>query len=254
MDYKEDLYWGRDIQVNDNIIIHQPTVGEIMQFKTEDPSFGKGEAAYYKMVAALTSTPADYDVQLDSIGVRYEDVDSMDFFFSLVKSTNLTQDVTQILFGDLDLISFERFQDPNDETHIIYLNKDGVRIDKPLYLLTVAILRDMHNLTENNQKWENEASRVEYMRIQKRRMSRRKNREKDKNVLLPMLSMLVCRPGYKYTREETLTLNIYFFYDQVKQIYHDAQVDHLMTGTYTGMIDVSKLNADEALNFIRKDF
>ena len=255
MDYKEDLYWGRDITLNQYITIHQPTVGEIMRFKVDDENYENGEAGYYKMLSAITATPADYDVQLDSIGVRYEDVDPMDFFFGLVKSYNLTRDVTNLLFGDLDFMSFERLVDAKDETHVVYMNSDGVRIDSPLYRTIINIIRDMHNLTENVKTWQNEASRAEYMKIEKRRMQRKRNNQnKQKNILLPIISMMCCQPGFKYTREGILDLNIYFFYDQLKQIMHSTQVDHLMTGVYVGMIDAKKMNLEEQLNFIRKDF
>ena len=253
MDYKDELYWGLDIPVTDKIVIHQPTVRDIKNFSVDSPDYPKGETGYYKMLAALTSTPADYDVQLDQLGVRFEDVDPMDFFFGLVRSFNLTSDVTRLLLGDLNLLSFQRQVDVNDEKHVIYVNPDGVKIDKPLYTYMANIIRDMHNLKENTTRWETEASREEHMKIERRRAKRNRGREKKQHILLPLISMMTTQPGCKYNREEILDLNVYYFYDMLHQLLHDQQVDHLMTGVYVGLIDTKKINVDERLNFIRKE-
>lgn len=252
-EYLDDLYWGNDIVINNHITIHQPKVRDIKGFKVDNEDYPDGETGYYKMLAAVTSTPADYDVQLDSLGVRYEDVDPMDFFFGLTRSFNLTPDITKPLFGDLDLLSFQRQVDVNDENHILYINDDDVRIDKPLYTMIMGIIRDMHNIEANNTVWENEASRAEHMKQEKRRMKRKKKEEPKHSVLLPLISMMSCQPGCKYTREEILDLNIFYFYDMLHQLLHDQQVDHLMTGVYVGLIDSKKIDTDTQLNFIRKD-
>ena len=253
MDYKDNLYWGYDIVINENIVIHQPTVRQIKEFHVDSPDYPDGEAGYYKMISGITSTPTDYDVQLDSIGIRYEDVDPMDFFFGLVQSFNLTSDITSILFGDLDFTTFQRRSDIDNPKHIVYVNDDDVRIDKPLYTLITTIVREMHNLKENIVIWQNEASRNEHMKVEKRRAKRNRGKEKKQSILLPVISMMSTQPGCKYNREQLLDINIYYFYDLLHQLLHDQQVDHLMTGVYVGLIDTKKINAEERLNFIRKD-
>ena len=252
-DYKYELYFGKDIVLSDDLIIHQPILRDIFEYNPPVPEgsnfSGAGEHAFYRMVSTLVSTPADYDVQLDAAGVRYEDVDELDFFFSLVHMYGLTPDVTYPILGELDLTKFVRLKDTDTE-RIIFRNENGMTFDKAFYTHVVGIIRDMFSLTANNTKWQSEASRQMHFEYERKR-ARRHHREKP--ILIPIISMLVNTPGYKYNREETLDLNIYFFYDCLKQVMHSSQVDHLMTGVYVGMVDTKKMNLEESLSMIRKD-
>lgn len=251
MGIKQELFFGDDIHVNDFITISQPTVGEVMHYHCDNENFADGEMGYYKMVSLVTATPADYDVQLDDAGVRYEDVDPFEFFFGLMKMFQVSADVTKPLFGNLDFSQFERFQDSAHDNAIVYVNPDGVRIDKALYMHIVSIIRTMHSITPNSAKWENEASRQIHMDYERKRLKRKHHKEKP--ILIPIISALVNDPGFKYNREETLNLNIYFLYDCLKQRMKYQQVDHLMTGVYVGLIDTKKMNLAEELSMIRDD-
>lgn len=252
MGIKQELFFGNDIHVNDHITISQPKVGQILDYHADNKEFQDGELGYYKMLSLITATPADYDVQLDDAGVRYEDVDPFEFFFGLVKMFHVDATATGLIFGDLDLTKFDRFRDPEHNDAVIYMNPDGVRIDNALYMHITSIVRAMHNITPNTTKWENDASRQIHLDYERKR-SKRKQHKNDKPILLPIISALVNDPGFKYNREETLNLNIYFLYDCLKQRMKYQQVDHLMTGVYVGLIDTKKMNLAEELNMIRDD-
>lgn len=256
--YKEDLYFGNDIKVNDYITIHQPTVKEIIYYHPQfvgmqtTHKFDDGEKGFFELVATLTATPADYDVQLNNAGVRYENLNQLDFFFMLVKMYQYIPQITKIIFGDLNLMDFERYENKENSSNICYIDSNGNRIDYPLYRYIMQILRDTYNLTENKTVWADETSRAMHMENENKRMKRRHHTESSP-ILLPIISMLVNDPGFKYNREQIMDLNIYFVYDCLKQLLHYQQVDHLMTGVYVGLIDTKKMNLDEALNMLRKD-
>lgn len=255
-DYKTDLYFGRDVKVNDWLIIHQPTVKDIFDYtpKTDDlqNTIGIGEIAYFSMVSTICAIPADFDLQLDNAGIRYEDVNPLDFFFTLVKMYKLTPDATSIIFGDIDFTQFELYENPETKQQI-YVDSVGHKLDKPLYQYMIGIIRDMHNLTAQNTKWENEASRQMHLEYERKRSQRHHHKKVQKSVLIPYIAMMVNNAAFKYDREQTLQLNIYFFYDCLKQILHSQQVDHLMTGVYVGLIDTKKMNLEESLNMMRSD-
>ena len=44
------LYFGDDYVINDNIKIHQPTIGELINY---------GEAAYFSMIHSICAIPSD---------------------------------------------------------------------------------------------------------------------------------------------------------------------------------------------------
>lgn len=256
--YKENLFLGIDIPVNDFITIKQPTLRDVLYYNLDEaknpivPEFDTGERGYFKMISVLTSTPADYDVQLEDAGVRYEDVNQLDFFFDLVKTYEFTPNITQCVFGDLDLTGFDRYVDEKTQKPV-FVNGDGVRIDEILYRYIMQIVRDMHNLKENKTRWGDEASRKMHMDYERKRAKRKRHHEDAKPIIIPLISMMINLPGFKYSRETVMDLNIYFFYDCLKQQLHNQQVDHLMTGVYVGLIDTKRMNLEEALNMIRKD-
>lgn len=252
LDYKEDLFYGNDIVINDHITIHQPTIGEIRKYSTNNEHFN-GDVGYFRMVSIVTSTPADYDVDLDAAGVRYEDVNPMEFFFGLCQMYQLTPDVTGILFGDLDLTKFVMVV--NKETgQKLFVNPEDVRIDDSLYAYVINIIREIHNVKENKRRWADEKSRALHMDMEQKRRKRRKRKGDDpKHILLPIISMMVNRPGFKYDRESVDNLNLYYFYECYKQQLHDLQVEKLMTGVYVGLIDTKKINLEESLNLLRQD-
>lgn len=251
LDYKENLFYGTDIQINDKIIIHQPTIAEIRNYNGGEKM--SGEIGYFKMISIITATPADYDYDLYKEGIRYEDIDPMEFFFGLVHMYNFTPEITHPIFGDLDLTQFIMMT--NDETgQKVFVNQDDIRIDKFLYSYMINIVREIHNIKENKTVWMNETSRKMHMDYEEKKRKRRQHRhEKPKSILLPMISMLINMPGFKYNREEVQSLNLYFFYDSYKQQLHSQQVDHLMTGVYVGLIDSKKMNLEESLNMLRQD-
>lgn len=255
LDYKESLFLGTDIVVNDFITLHQPKLRDALFYNKDElhhsPDLDVGEKGYFRMVSILTSTPADYDVQLEDAGIRYEDVNHLDFFFQLVRAFAMTPQATYPIFGDLDLTRFERYEDEKTGKPI-FINSDGVRIDEMLYRYIIGIIRDMHNLQANATVWSDEISRKMHMDYERKRMKRHK-KEKPVQILIPVISMMINLPGFKYGRETVMDLNIYFFYDCLKQQLHNQQVDHLMTGVYVGLIDTKKMDLNEALSMIRKE-
>lgn len=260
-DYKYKLFYGQDIVVNDYITIHQPSVRDIVfDYHVDDDGkkdkYSDGELGFLKMLSILTATPADYDVMLDDLGMRFDEISNIDMFFMLVYGEHLTSKYTYPLFGDLDFTDFQPYN--NDETgEKCYIREDGAKIDNALYMYIVQIVREMFNLEANNVKWGNEKSYQEHLKVERRKAERRKKRhggKENKPVLLPIISLLVNLSGFKYDRDSALDLNIYFLYDSLKQQLHNQQVDHLMTGVYVGLIDTSKMNLSESLNMIRKDW
>ena len=93
--YEPSLMMGEDFPINDKIMVRMPTVGEIIRF---------GEKKYFSLVYLFCSTSSDYKVQLDSIGVDWQDLSDFDMFRQLFIG-NKDQDMS-ILLGDLDTKNF----------------------------------------------------------------------------------------------------------------------------------------------------
>ena len=77
--YEPSLMRVDDFPINDKIMVRMPTVGEIIRF---------GEKKYFSLVYLFCSTSSDYKVQLDSIGVDWQDLSDFDMFRQLFIGSN----------------------------------------------------------------------------------------------------------------------------------------------------------------------
>ena len=65
------------VQITDQLSLRIPTVGEILE----------NESTYFSLVSIMTSTPFQYMVQLDDLGIDYTkitDYEMFQIFFTLI--------------------------------------------------------------------------------------------------------------------------------------------------------------------------
>ena len=232
------VYLGYDYKINDYITIHQPTVGAIAEF---------GEREYYSMITTLTSTPSDMMSELDSIGINFMEVDDFDLFMML--SSGLTVDKTNILFGDLDFTKFKPYLNENTNEKILYnLDNDAI-IDRLAYLKIANYLRVVHGLKANRDKAANETTRKIMIQLDKNKKAKAK-KDGYHSQLKQLISAMMRYPGFKYKKNELIECGIYEFMDTVKgaQIYVSSTA--LLQGSYSGMIDTSKIKSKN-FNWLR---
>ena len=91
------LYRDRD-EINEHISVMIPKVGEILEHEEE----------YYRLVLALTAMPYDMMVQLDDLGIDFTEIDEYELFLLLFQGLQFED--TSLIFGDLDLTSFDTAQ------------------------------------------------------------------------------------------------------------------------------------------------
>ena len=70
------MYMGYDYILNEHIIIHQPTIGEIINL---------GEQKYWSVVYTICAIPSDMKSQLWDQGIDYEEISDFQLFIMLVK-------------------------------------------------------------------------------------------------------------------------------------------------------------------------
>lgn len=230
------LYFGRDFIINDVITIHQPTVGEIVDW---------GETRYYSMVSTLCAIPSDMKSLLYDMGIDYEEITDFQLFCLLCR--NFTKEDTSILFGDLDFSAMQMMQ----EEDLFYLQSpDGfVKIDEVIYLRMAGYLRKLHGFVPKIEKAATQT--VKKILIQLDRDKRRKSgQEKVSSHLKPLISAMMRYPGFKYNLRELGGCGLYEFMDSLNgaQIY--VQSVALLQGAYSGMVDTSKIDKNN-FNWMR---
>lgn len=226
-------FFGAGLYINDAIQIHQPTVGEIVDF---------GEAEYYGMLSSFTAVPSDMIGQLHKAGIRWMDIDDFELFIMLSRS--LSVEATQILFGeDIDFTKFELFL--NKQNQMVFLeDPNGVRIDVNIYTKMAEYIRMMHGIKPKRVRAFNKTTEKVMVQEALAILEREKNKP-HKSMMRSMVSSMVCSPGYKYDLEGTRGLGIVAFMDFVKRVGVIKSADQLIMGAYAGNVDVSKINKKE---------
>ena len=92
---ESSLLYKREVPITRDIHIVIPTVGEVLE----------DEDNYYSLVTMLTAMPMDFMVQLDDMGIDFTTINEYELFLILFNSVR-TMD-THLIFGDLDLSTFE---------------------------------------------------------------------------------------------------------------------------------------------------
>lgn len=232
------MYFGEPYKVNDYISIHTPTIGEIIDF---------GEKEYYSVVYTLTSIPSNRKSELWDCGIDYELISDFKFFYIMTRS--LTKDKTKLLFGDLDLSAMNLFKDTTNDLFYMIDNITGAKIDELSYFKIVGYLRKLHNITPKIEKAGTKTVKKILIELDRQDLEKNKNKPY-KSQLKPLISAMMRYPGFKYKSKELKEISIYEFMDTVKgsQIYVNSIA--LLQGSYSGMIDTSKINKKE-FNWLR---
>lgn len=232
------LLYARSYPINDKISITVPTISQILE----------DEDAYNGLVTTVTSTPSDFMVQLDDIGIDFSKITSFELFLLLFRG--LQEADTSLVFGGLDLSGFKTaVNEQNGQVVLIDADNDIV-IDRAIHDQICRALRLINHLKKNDQQPGNEAGRkfmIERARIKQQRARRRKKKSQLEELIIAMVNT----EQYKYDYEGTLGLTIYQFYSSVYQVIRKINYDNTMIGYYTGTIEKEKLNQDD-LNWLTR--
>lgn len=232
------MFFGKDYIVNDYITIHTPSVGEIIDF---------GEKEYFSTVYTITAIPSDMKSQLFDLGIDYETLEDYHLFYMLTR--NLTQKSTSILLGDLDLSKFNMYINEDTKEEVMVNPETNAILDKLAYTKIVNYIRKLHNLTPKIEHAANKTTKRILIQLDRDKIAKSKT-EPYKSQLRPLISAMMRYPGFKYKSFELTQCSIYEFMDAVygAQIYISSTA--LLQGSYSGMIDTSKINKKE-FNWMR---
>lgn len=231
------LYMGDPYVVNENIIIKQPTVGEIAEY---------GERKYYSMVHTITAIPSDMKSQLQDMGLDYEKVEDFELFMMLAPT--LSQESTAILFGDIDLSKLKPYKNPQNDMIVLADIETGLVIDMLIYERIVNYLRQVHGLKKKVEKAKNAMTKRILIEEDRRNIALNKNKPY-KSFLTPLVSAVKVRMGY--TKDYVRNMQIFEFTDDVQRLQIINNADALLRGMYGGMIDTKKIDKKE-LNWMRE--
>lgn len=247
------MYFGEPYEVGNGMTLYIPTIGDILHLPDADQTF-------YQSISPWVSNPTSYRLALWKNGVDWNKISEYDLFLMIYKAQ--TPDVTKLLFGDLDFNNFdyygkivkEKDEDGNEidkQIMTLYSKQDDIEISEDHYKTISAYYRKAFNIhpkvekakgriTKESMIWEDEQNLI----------ARERKGEKDESSLLPLISACINHPGFKYNLEELKNVNYVVFMDAVQrlQIYEGTRA--LLSGSYSGFCDTSKV-PKENFNFMR---
>ena len=249
--YKYDilqLYFYDDVNIG-NILIHQPTIGEIIEF---------GETKFWDVVYTITSNPTSMKLSLWKSGIDWNQVDDFWLFYNLV--VEMPQELTSIIFKDLDFTYFKWIEIDTDENSkkdfvMIHALDPKIVIDRELYYELVEFLRTMFDIHPRKLKAKNKVTKELIIQEEEKKIEIEKKKQKNNriksSILFPCISAALNHPGFKYKKNELINVVIVEFLDSIKRLQVYEDVTSLMTGMYMGMIDLKGIDLNKELNWAR---
>lgn len=260
------IYRGKDIKINDKIIITQPTLDQIEEF---------GERRYFSAIHTLVSVGADMKWQLWDIGQDYTKINDYDLFIKLIWqmvsskkfiykelsehpekyqdrlnciSNDDLQDMLinplKLTIKDIDLADFNLYKLDNGEP-ILYNHQQDITIDRYIYSQIVEVVRKIHGLKRNNQMPANETTKMDLIE-DARDEAFAAMRRPYKSVLKPLVSSLSVKCN-QCGDDRIWNMKINMFLDNIKRVNKIQDSVLLLQGAYSGFanlkgIDKSRLD------------
>lgn len=237
MENKKSLLKLSSIDIVPKLSVRIPTVGEILD----------DEQHYYNLITSLTATPFQYMVQLDDMGIDFTTIDDYQLFLILFPS--FAQTDMSILFGDIDLSDICVSKNLQNDTSVLYSQKNDIVIDEFIYSKIVTTIRKINGLKRENRKPGNDEAKEFRIKLERKKQKRNANKPYEP-YLEKMVIALVNRPEFKYNYEQTDNLSIYQFNQSFEQIKTSINFDNTMIGVYAGTVDTSKLKDKSCLSWL----
>lgn len=273
------LYFGGEYPINEVFTIHQPTIGQIMDY---------GENDFYQMLYTFVGNTTMRKLELWDMGVSWTAISDYELFCTLVQI--YPAEKTKILFGDN--IDFSRFKlygithtdEKITEFEKAYLDEDGnpkelntsqkrrkifakfefdntfydvddnIQLNAQTYHKIADVLRAMFGIFPKTEYINSKSGRellIEEQRNLRTKEEKQHEGQMPSSTLLPLISGCVNHPGYKYNVQQTRDLNIFAFMDCCERLQILESTRALLSGMYTGLADLSKVPKEE-FDFMRE--
>lgn len=249
---KLKLFFGDPYEIDlenadGKIIIHQPTIGDIVRL---------GEKRFYSTLNIFITNTTAFRLQLWEQKVDWNDISDFELFIMLIGSAD--KEVYQLFLPDIDFQNFSVFQkqmpDSEEKVKILYDVENNIEINEQVYFHISQYLRNVCNIFPEEKmtkdpimkKWFIDKDRRE---IRNREYKLEKYGEEDSS-LLPLISACCNHPGFKYKSSELKELGVFQFYDSVKRLQVYEATTALQKGMYSGFMDTKGIKAED-YNFMK---
>ena len=251
------LYFGDPYQVSDKIQVLQPTIGGILEY---DKKFGESE--FWSMLNVFIGNTTSYRLLLWDMGIDWNEISDFQLFSLLIKTLKVEN--TEILFGDLDLSSFdaymkqipskEKFDDKEEsepkQEMILWNPELDIEINEDIYNNIALYIRTMFNIFPKVEKAKGKTTKKWIIEEDRMNLANAK-KEDTTSTFLPLIESCCCHPGFKYKKNELREVGIYEFMRDVQRLQIYESTTALLKGMYSGFIDTKGIDKEE-FDFMRE--
>lgn len=250
------LYFGDPYQVSDKILVYQPTIGGILEY---DKKFGESE--FWSMLNVFIGNTTSYRLLLWDMGIDWNEISDFQLFSLLIKTLKVEN--TEILFGDLDLSSFDAYikQIPNEDKSdnkeelepkqemILWNPELDIEITEDIYKNIALYIRTMFNIFPKVEKAKGKTTKKWIIEEDRMNLTNAK-KEDTTSTFLPLIESCCCHAGFKYKKNELREVGIYEFMRSVQRLQVYESTTALLKGMYSGFIDTKGIDKEE-FDFMR---
>lgn len=224
---KAKVLKGSPIQINDFIILNQPSVGEVIDF---------GETRFFNIFYTLCSIPSDMKSILWDAKIDFMEISDWDLFINL--SRGMTAEDTSLILGENIDFSKMQLAKSQENEEIVMITEDGKIINQQIYLEFIGIIREMVGYVLKREKAANKATKLAL--IEEDRMKKRKKSKEDSFISSAIIS-LVNTEEFPYTYKSCMDITIYQLIKSYYQIQKKKSACALYQGSMSGFVDTSKI-------------
>lgn len=239
---KLKMYFGEDYEVVPGITISMPTIGDIVEI---------GEEYFYRSLSPFLSNSTSirlflWENQIDWCKIK--DIEVFSMLIPTVEKEPLNILFKDISFDDFKLLPYKVGQEAEEPQLVLYSKSQNILLSEDDYMTIAEYIREIMNVHPKVEKAKGKTAKSWMIQEEKMNLMQKKNKET--STLLPLISTCVNHPGFKYKTSELKEIGIYQFMDSVQrlQIYESSRA--LLSGSYSGFCDTSKISK-ENFNFFR---
>ena len=222
------------------ITILQPTIGDIVRL---------GEDKFYSTLSILVGNTTQFRLLLWQSGLDWNEVSDFHLFCLMYKQ--MDPDALKLLFGNLDVLSFEQYINTQDENQeIVLLNPDKtIEINEDVYQQFHQYYQVVFNMKPEELITKDKMLKKWWIEEDSRKAERDENSKSNgkdlSSSIQPLISAYVNHPGTKHSLQDLKNVGVAEFFDSIQrlQIYESATA--CIKGMYSGFVDGSKIKPEE---------
>ena len=213
-----------------------------------------GEDRFNNTLSVFTTNTTQYRLALHKADppIDWNEISDFELFMSLYKQAE--PEVVDCLFDNLQLDKFEIYL-KNKEEKILYNEETKTEINEEVYQHIAQYLRLIFKIHVEEKLTKDPTLKMMYYQKDEVALERAKKKkekgEEEQSSIQPLVSACVNHPGFKYKLSELKEVNVCEFYDSVARLNIYTNTVALIQGSYSGMIDTSKIKP-ENFNFMRR--